>query len=67
MNKNNNLELIIQNLIKKYEDKIKSVENLKTNGSKFDPITKSDIERLDVRIYERKTFIEDLKLLLKEI
>ena len=58
----------IQQLINKYEDKIKSAENLKYKGSgSFSDVpTQSDRERLDVRIYERKTFIKDLKALLND-
>ena len=58
----------IQRLIDKYEDKIKSAENLKHKGTGHfsDVPTQSDKERLDVRIYERKTFIKDLKALLND-
>lgn len=58
----------IQQLIDKYEDKIKSAENLKHKGTgQFsDAPTQSDNDRLDVRIYERKTFIKDLKALLND-
>lgn len=58
----------IQQLIDKYEGKIKSAENLKYKGTgQFSDVpTQNDIERLDVRIYERKTFIKDLKALLND-
>jgi len=58
----------IQQLIDKYEDKIKSAENLKYKGTgQFSDVpTKADRDRLDLRIYERRTFIEDLKLLLND-
>ena len=57
----------IESLIAKYEDKIKSAEFLKHKapGIFNDPPTKADKERLDARIYERGTFIEDLKELYK--
>ena len=58
----------IQQLIDKYEDKIKSAENLKHKGTgSFSEVPDIDtIVRLDVRIYERKTFIKDLKALLND-
>ena len=59
----------IQELIDKYEDKVKSVENLKNQGGSTwgseSPLRESK-ERFDVRIYERNTFIKDLKSLLNE-
>lgn len=59
--------LSIQKLIEKYEGKINSAENLKHKGTGYyaDVPTKEEKERLDVRIYERKTFVEDLKEILK--
>lgn len=57
----------IEALINKYEDKIKSAEFLKHKGTGAfsESPTKSEIERLDVRIYEREIFVEDLKELYK--
>lgn len=57
----------IEALIAKYEDKIKSAEFLKRNGTWpfSESPSKAELERLNVRIYERGTFIEDLKELSK--
>lgn len=58
----------IQKLIEKYENKVKAAENLKHKGtgSFSDVPTQSEKDRLDVRIYERKSFIEDLRSLLDD-
>jgi hypothetical protein len=60
----------IKSLIKKYENKIKSIEHLKNRGSSTwgsEGTTKENIIRLDTRIYERKSFMNDLKNLLNEV
>lgn len=60
------MEKLINQLIIKYEDTVKSAEDLKKvgTGSFSDAPTAECIRRLDARIYERETFIEDLKILL---
>ena len=58
----------IEYLINKYEDKIKALENLKKQGGSTwgsEAPTIQDRERFEVRIYERNTFIQDLKSLIK--
>lgn len=58
-------KLAINKLIEQFEDKIKSAEHLKKpSGTWGDTTTSADIERLNVRIYERKTFVDALKSLL---
>lgn len=63
------MEKTIKDLIEKYEDKIRSAESLKRKGTGAwsDAPDGHTIERLNVRIYERKTFIEDLKNLLNHL
>ena len=56
----------IQELILKYEEKVESAKHLKEQGKSFswNESTIPSKERLDLRIYERNTFIKDLKSLL---
>ena len=58
----------IQELILKYEEKVESAKHLKEQGKSFswNESTIPSKERLDLRIYERNTFIKDLKSLLNE-
>ena len=61
------MEKKIQELIKKYEDKIEAVKNLISppiSRSFGDTLSLSDEQRLKARLYERKCFVEDLKSLL---
>lgn len=62
------MEEQIQDLIKKYEDAIQSAKNLqiKGTGAFSDAPTHEDIKRLNVRIYERNSFVNDLKALLQQ-
>ena len=55
----------IHKLIDKYEDKIKCIENLQKQP-KDRNYPRWQEERLKARLYERKTFLEDLKSLLNE-
>lgn len=55
----------IQELIEKYEAKIESARGLKKKGIGYfsNTPTHEEKERLNVRIYERQMFVEDLKKL----
>jgi len=61
-------QLGINLLIEKYEDKIKSIENIIDRDKHWTNrcIDNTSNIRLNTRIYERKTFLEDLKNLLGE-
>lgn len=59
----------IQQIIDKYEDKIQSIQNLQKqpiDRTFPDDVNKRQDERLNLRLYERKTFLDDLKSLLNE-
>lgn len=73
INKSDNIRSVINSsivdLIKKYEGNIKSAKMLKKKGTgEFSSVpTNADIKRLDLRIYERQSFIDDLKLLMDDL
>jgi len=59
----------IQQLIDKYEDKIQSIQNLQKqpiDRAFPNDVNKAQEERLNLRLHERKTFLDDLKSLLNE-
>lgn len=61
--------LLINELIEKYEDRIQSIKNLQAqprDGSLTNEMNRIQEARLNLRLYERKTFLDDLKSLLNK-
>jgi hypothetical protein len=59
----------INELITKYEDSIQSIKNLQNqprDGSLTSEMNRIQEARLDLRLYERNAFLEDLKSLLNK-
>lgn len=66
---NEEMKSMLEEIKSKYLDKIESAKDLKQKGTgAFSSVpSNSDIERLDVRIYERKTFVTEIEELLNKV